>query len=135
MPEKSFMQTFTKEERLYKKSIIDKLFSEGKGFIIDPFRIVWLDHRLDSIFPAQILIAISKKKFKRAVDRNLMKRRIREAYRKNKEQLYTFLKKNNFSYVIGIIYIADKLTPYKEIDQKIKLVLQRLQTEYEKANR
>ncbi len=126
------MQTFKKEERLSRKKIVDQLFSEGKSFVIFPYRIVWMSYDLETDYPAQVLINVSKKKFKRAVDRNLIKRRTREAYRRNKESWYKFLEGNNFKCAFALLYISNEITSYKAIEEKIILSLQRLQSEYEK---
>lgn len=126
------MQTFKKKERLSGKKIIDKLFSDGKSFFISPFRVVWLDYNLETKYPARVLITVSKKQFKRAVDRNLLKRRTREAYRKNKVSFYDFLEHKGKNCVFALLYASGKIVLYKEIEQKIILILQRLQTEYEK---
>jgi ribonuclease P protein component len=125
------MQTFNKEERLSKTKVINKLFSEGKKFTIIPFRIVWLNVDLDCDYPAQLLINVSKKHFKRAVDRNLIKRRIREAYRKNKADFYAVLNKSAKKCVIALLYNSDDIASYKDIEKKIILILQRLQTIHE----
>ena len=126
------MLTFKKEERLYSKKIINRLFSDGKSFIISPFRVVWLEGEPEMKYPAKVLISVSKKKFKRAVDRNLLKRRTREAYRKNKDSFYKFLNRNSKSCVFALLYISGEQNKYKEIEEKIILILQRLQKEYEK---
>lgn len=126
------MQTFKKEERLSSKKIVDKLFSEGKSFAIHPFRVVWLNYDLKSEYPAQILISIPKKKIKRAVDRNLLKRRIREAYRKNKASWYEFMIENNLKCVFAVLYNSHEIASYKAIEEEIILILDRLQSEYEK---
>ncbi len=125
------MQTFTKEERLSKSKLIDELFSEGKKFSIAPFRIVWLNTEIESEYPAQVLINVSKKQFKRAVDRNLIKRRIREAYRKHKVDFYSVLNKNAKKCVFALLYNSVEITSYKEIEEKIILIFQRLQTIHE----
>ena len=80
------MQTFSKSERLCSKIAIEKLVEEGKSFHLSPFKISWLSNTEESV-PVQILISVPKRTFKRAVYRNLLKRRIREAYRKNKQSL------------------------------------------------
>ncbi|OQX81449.1 MAG: ribonuclease P protein component [Bacteroidetes bacterium 4484_249] len=126
------MQTFNKDERLSAEKIIDKLFSGGKSFLIYPYRVVWMEHETNAQYPAQILISVSKKKFKKAVDRNLIKRRTREAYRKNKSSFYKFLNNQNKNCVFALIYTANEIALYKEIERKINLILQRLQSEYEK---
>ena len=125
------MQTFKKEERLSKTKVINKLFSEGKKFSVEPIRVVWLDMEMEGDYPAQVLISVSKKLFKRAVDRNLIKRRIREAYRKNKITFYSSLNKNAKKCVFALLYSSNEIDSYKDIEEKIILILQRLQTIHE----
>src|ERR1700709_234674 len=89
----SKIYTFTKEERLCNKVLIDSIFHNGSSFLCYPFRVSWLVVDAPQLFPAQVLIAVPKKRYKRAVDRNLVKRRIREVYRLHKEEnLYSILK-------------------------------------------
>jgi len=126
------MQTFKKEERLSSKKIVDKLFSEGKSFVVSQFRVVWLNYELESRYPAQILISIPKKKIKRAVDRNLLKRRVKESYRKNKAPWYEFMIEHKLKCVFAILYNSNEIASYKAIEEKIILILERLQSEYEK---
>ena len=127
------MQTFKKHERLSGQKIIDTLFSEGKIFVVSPFRVVWLEYELAGQSPAQMLISVSKKRIKKAVDRNLVKRRIREAYRKNKDEFYEFLNRNQVKCAFALLYNSDLIADYKEIEEKIILLLQRFQSEYEKS--
>jgi len=129
------MQTFKKHERLSGQKIIDTLFSEGKIFVVSPFRVVWLEYELAGQSPAQMLISVSKKRIKKAVDRNLVKRRIREAYRKNKDEFYKFLNRNQVKCAFALLYNSDLIADYKEIEEKIILLLQRFQSEYEKSIR
>ncbi|MBN2172822.1 MAG: ribonuclease P protein component [Bacteroidales bacterium] len=126
------MQTFKKEERLSNRKKIDELFSNGKSFYISPIRVIWLKSVPGSIYPAQVLISVSRRQFKKAVDRNLIKRRIREAYRKNKVSFYHFLDEQNTGIVFALVYSSAVAADYKEIEKKIIFVLQRLQSEYEK---
>jgi ribonuclease P protein component len=126
------MQTFRKDERLSGQKIIERLFSEGKSYSVFPFRIIWLKSTFECDFPARIMISVSKKRFKRAVDRNLIKRRIREAYRKNKPDIYAYLSHQQVQCAICLIYNAERILDYTEIEEKIKLLLLRFQSEYEK---
>ncbi len=125
------MQTFKKEERLSKIKVINKLFSEGKKFTIAPYRVYWLEMEMESDYPAQVLISVSKKQYKRAVDRNLIKRRTREAYRRNKAAFYSYLNKNAKNYVFALLYNSGEIASYKDIEEKIIFILQRLQTIHE----
>ncbi|HPE55469.1 MAG TPA: ribonuclease P protein component [Bacteroidales bacterium] len=128
-------QSFKKDQRLSSQKIIDQLFTKGQRFLLFPFLIVWLPVELNANSPVQVLISVSKKKFKKAVDRNLAKRRIREAYRKNNGHLLEFMDQKQNQLALGIIYTGVEILAYKEIEKKILLVLQRLQMEYEKTVR
>jgi len=127
------LQAFKKEERLSRKKIIESLFLQGKSFSKYPVKVVWLDYHLEGRYPAQVLISVPKRKFKRAVDRNLLKRRMREAYRKNKELLYEFLRENGKSCVLALLYVSNEIASYNEIEEKIILALERCKSEYEKT--
>lgn len=127
--------TFCKEERLCSKKSIDDLFTKGSSFNISPLRVIWMDRALEGPYPAKILISISKKHFQNAVDRNRIKRLIREAYRKNKNILYAFLKGHNKQCIFCILYQSKELMTYSTIESKIILILQRLTKEYEALTR
>ncbi|NJK85208.1 MAG: hypothetical protein HC906_03830 [Bacteroidales bacterium] len=71
--------TFKKFERLTSKILIDRLFSEGKIFVVYPLKIFYLNGDFSFDAPAQVLISVPKKNFKKAVSRNLIKRRLRES--------------------------------------------------------
>ena len=105
----SKIYTFTKEERLCNKKLIDELFHNGSSFLCYPFKVSWLLTDTPQEFPAQVLLSVSKKRFKHAVDRNLLKRRIREAYRLNKQHsLYSGLQQSDKCIVFSIGYIGKR---------------------------
>lgn len=117
-----------KNERLRSKNDIDKLFTSGESFVIYPFRIVYKFFDSNSSFKASILISIPKKRFKRAVKRNLLRRRTREAYRLNKDTLLDNLP-NNRTLNIAFLYISNELYDYSVIEKKMKESLVRLNKE------
>lgn len=124
--------SFRKDEILRKEKLIDRLFAEGTTFFIYPFKIFLLVTPLDTPFPAQILISVGKRAFKHAVDRNRIKRQIREAYRQNKHQLYEQLNKNQQQCIMAYIYTANVHIPSADLELKIKAVMKRLYTELDK---
>ena len=122
--------TFTKEERLCNKKLIESLYHNGSSFLCYPFKASWLQVDEAMAYPAQILITVSKKRYKHAVDRNLVKRRIREAYRLNKQQyLYEQLDGAGKRVVFSISYIGKEIVPYEMMGKKMLKLLQQLSSE------
>ena len=115
-------QVFKKEERLTNKKTFDKLFNSGNSITVQPFRLLWTENPDIT----QLGIAVPKKSFAKAVQRNKLKRRIREAYRKNKHLLYAFLEKKNLTIALMVIYTEKRELSYKEIEQKMVVSLQKL---------
>jgi ribonuclease P protein component len=110
---------FGKEERLSHKNQIDSLFNEGRTFNTGPFKVIY---RLNdaSCAEVKILVAVAKKKFKKAVDRNKVRRLIREAYRLNKHLLIESVNTSTLSLHIGFIYIDDKADiSFMEIEKQM----------------
>ena len=123
---------FKKDEKLCKRDFILSLFENRKNKIKGfPLRLIWEEQDLETSFPAQILISVPKRNIRKASDRNLIKRRIRESYRKNKIELYKILKKNNIQISIGVIYTHNQILDYQEIETKIIISLQKLITKIE----
>jgi ribonuclease P protein component len=105
---------FRKEERLTKEKDIQELFEKGSSFYSYPFKVIHRDNP-DQNYPShQILISVPSRNFKRAVDRNLLKRRIREAYRLNKALLITSKK-----FMIAYIYTPKEILPFDQIQEKL----------------
>jgi len=129
------LQTFKKEERLRDKKSIKELFEQGNGFYVAPFKVVWIKTIFESSFPAKILITVSHRNFKKAVDRNRIRRVTREAYRKNKSILYEKLNDSEKKIAFMLIYTGKIIIPYKEVEDKIILILQRLAKENEETLR
>jgi len=118
--------TFRKSERITSRREIDLLFEQGNSFLVYPLRIVSLSipTEVDST-PVSILVSVPKRKFKRAVHRNRVKRLIREAYRLNK---YDMLQKcrEEVRLLIAFVYLSDTIMSYREIEEAMKKALHRL---------
>ncbi len=111
---------FSNKERLSSTKIINSLFNTGNNSVLYPFKVYWME--VDEIFkfPARVLINVSRKKISRSSKRNLLKRRIKEAYRLNKHILYKSLKSNNKSIILAYIYISPEIVKYIEIEKVLK---------------
>ena len=127
------MYTFKKEERLCNKRLIDELFHNGSSFLCYPFKASWLFVDEPVQFPVQILFSVSKKRYKRAVDRNLIKRRMREAYRHHKQShLYDILNGTEKKIVLSVGYIGKEITSYDFTEKKMLKLLTQLRAELTK---
>ena len=113
-------ETFSKSERLCSKKAIEALFQDGRSFYCFPFLIVWALGTSDMLYPAQVAFSVPKKGFKLAVTRNLIKRRTREAYRKNKAILYNFLDKSNKKVVFTMIFRDNSVPDYLTVENSVK---------------
>ena len=117
-------QTLKKEERLTGITIFNLLFKNGQSLFSYPVRLVWIQSPHDHPFPAQAAFAVSRKNFKKAVDRNLIKRQMREAYRKNKTPFYEACGEKKISLLF--IYVAGNLLPYSAIERSVKILQNKL---------
>jgi ribonuclease P protein component len=119
-------ETFKKTEKLCSKKAIEALFEKGNSFYLSTFQVVWLESPLENPVTSQVAFSVSKKSFKRAVKRNLIKRRIREAYRKNKYKLSEFLESADRKIIFIIIYKGDFIPGYLSVEESMKLLIQKL---------
>jgi len=119
--------SFTKQERLSGKKLMDELFRDGESFTVYPFRVVYMvADQLTEGSPARVGISVPKKRIKTAVERNLIKRRIREAYRLNKGKLYDTLINEKKTLIFMLLYLHGAKKGYAEVEEKINLILGRL---------
>ena len=119
--------SFPKKEKLTSKIIIDRLFKDGQSKFKYPFRVLFLSDKLYSEPFPQLVISVSKRNFKRAVDRNRIKRLIREAYRLQKEELLALFPSKP-SYV-AILYTAKEEIQLEELKKKLYLIIKMTQSD------
>lgn len=122
--------TFKKDERLCSRSTIQELFTKGKSFVKYPFRISYMLIESDEpVAPVQVLISVSKKRFKRANKRNRVKRLVREAYRLNKSDLHLQLNEMNQQIAVAFIYLPSELLDYNSVEKGVRKALKKLSAE------
>jgi ribonuclease P protein component len=122
--------TFHKDERLCSRKLIGTLFLSGRSFLCYPLKVVYaLTEVREGEFPVQAGFTVPKKNFKRAVKRNLLKRRIREAYRLQKQELYTFLDSRDQQLAMMFIYVGKEPLSYRKIEGSVKKAILRLKKE------
>ena len=123
------MFEFPKKQKLCSETVIQEMFSNGKSFTTSALRLVWKEDNNDDNVTIKSIIVVPKKKIKLAVKRNIISRRMKEAYRLHKIDLENMLKVNKLKLSIAMIYQKEKIVPYKTLEEEIKLILERLSKE------
>lgn len=123
--------TLKKQERISSVKRIDYLFEKGDVIMAYPLRAVYCKKLEASQFPVSILISVPKKRIRSAVNRNLIKRLVREAYRLNKNS-FTF--KTNACYDIAFVYIKNDIDSYQTIEKSVLKILNTIIKTEQKEN-
>ena len=124
----SYRNTFSKEERLCSRTILQDLFSRRstKSFSKYPLLAIWSFQLLPSPSPVQVAFSVPKKKFRKAHDRNRIKRQLREIFRLNKNNFYQAVYMQRLQCAVVIVYIADQKLPYERIEHAYNAILQQI---------
>ncbi|OQP67040.1 ribonuclease P [Niastella vici] len=118
--------TLNKTERLKRRKIIEQLFSEGRAVTAFPIRVQYKLIDQPGTGPLQAGFSASSRNFKKAVDRNRIKRLMREAYRLQKAPLEQALQTKKRQLALFLIYTGRELPPYALVKEKVELVLKKL---------
>src|SRR5210317_395505 len=115
--------TFNKEEKLKKKTLIAELFAGGKSISVFPLKMIYLETDHDSTYKIQAGVSVSKRNFKKAVQRNRIKRLMRESYRKNKFLIYN--SEDTKKHIFMFIYQGKNEVSYQLMEEKMLILLER----------
>jgi ribonuclease P protein component len=120
--------SFGKEEKLCSKKEIDSLFKDGNSFVEYPLKVIY--NELDSsIANTRVLISVPKRRFRKAVDRNRIKRLIREGYRKSKMEFLENLNADGKYFALAFVYIGKDIPHYSGVAAAMQLALDKMKTQ------
>ena len=108
--------SYSKKEKLKSKKLIDQLFTEGQYVSSYPLRLVYLPNNSENTTITKTAVSVSKRNFKSAVNRNRIKRLLRESYRLNKTSYFTTLKT---PHIFMILYIGKETPTLNQIEKKM----------------
>jgi len=123
-----FKLSLSKEERLSRKKIIEEVFKNGISIKSQAIIIIYYYTELPCKFPAQVMFTASKKLYKRAHDRNRIKRLLREAYRKQKHIVYNSLNQKKKQAALLFIFTGRQLPNYPYVHGKMSELLKKFTT-------
>ena len=118
--------SFPKAEHLCGEKRIARLYTQGEAFMAFPFRVVFRIEKKKDIATASVMVSVPKKRFKRAVKRNRLKRLLREAYRLNKHALIDLLDEKQLQVHVAFNYVSDEELDFVTVEKKMKIALQKL---------
>lgn len=116
-------QSFPKSEKLCSRKIISSLFDDEKGFYVRGYKVLLRFCKLPADVSAQIAFTAPKKIYRRAVQRNLVKRRLRECYRKDKQRLFDCLSTQGKQMAVMIVSLNKQIPPYQDVQQSMKEII------------
>ena len=133
------MNTFTKAERIVSQKLIDSMFTKGgqsHSLTAYPLRAVYLltDNADAALPPVQLLLSVSKRRFKHAVDRNRVKRQLREAYRHHKVLIAPAVPQGH-RLAVALIWLADSLQPSADVERRLCTLLRRIAERLQPTNK
>lgn len=120
-------QTFSAEERIKSRKVLEAVYEKGEQMVVHPYRLRFMRYEFESGAPVQFAVSVPKRNVKSAVKRNKVKRRIREAYRLNKGDLLSQIKDPSQGLALFLIYIGKEDQTYSFLEEKMKMLLKKLQ--------
>ena len=114
--------TYTKSDKLKSQKVIEQLFEDGQYISAFPLRLIYLEANSESTKKLKTAVSVSKRNFKTAVDRNKIKRLLRESYRLQRS---TYFNNITTQYAFMILYIGKEIPTYSDVDKNMKVLFEK----------
>lgn len=124
--------TYNKQEKLKSRKLIGSVFGSGKSFLQFPVKVTYLISKDTLDFPIKVGVGVSTRYFKKAVDRNRVKRLLRECYRHNKHPLLKYCLEKNVQVAVFFLYVDKQLPEFGALQFNIQIILVKLIERIEK---
>jgi ribonuclease P protein component len=118
--------SYGRKEKLKSRKLLEQVFSKGRSFTVFPIKIFYLQPDATLDFPVKVGVGVSAKNFKKAVERNRIKRLLREAYRTEKLLLHKYLKEHNRQAIVFLLYADKTLPDFATLKIKMPLIFEQL---------
>jgi ribonuclease P protein component len=122
------INSYNAKEKLKSRKLLDRLFTEGRSFSVFPLKVFFMPLTEPVDHTVKAGVGVSAKHFRKAVDRNRIKRLLRECYRLNKQSLYASVTSKQKPVAVFFLYIGKELPDYLLLNQKMQAALQKLET-------
>lgn len=119
--------TYSRSEKLKSRKVLNTLFTGGKSISVFPVKLFWIPVGNETEQPIQAGVGVSARHFSKAVDRNRIKRLLREGYRLNKQPLLTTLKTHQKQIAVFFLYIGKELPDHGMLTEKMQQALTKLE--------
>lgn len=118
---------YNKKEKLKSRTELQAIFTRGKSFTVFPIKVFFMEkNTVNTSIPVSAGVGVSSRHFKKAVDRNRIKRLLREAYRKEKQPLHQAIPDQLKSMAVFFLYLDKELPDYELISEKMKESINKL---------
>ncbi len=118
--------SYQSKEKLKSRKLMDQLFTVGKSVSVFPLKAFYNEVDIDLDFPVKLGVGVSSRNFKKAVDRNRIKRLLRETYRLNKQPLLEFASSKNKKIIVFILFVEKTLPQLEVLQNKLPLLIDKL---------
>mgnify|MGYP001791936628 CR=1 FL=1 len=124
--------SYNAKEKLKSRKLLDQLFTKGRSFSVFPVKVFFMQLPEPGDHPIKAGVGVSARNFRKAVDRNRIKRLLRECYRLNKQSLHAMVNTNQKNIAVFFLYIGKDIPDFILLNEKMQSALTKLETSFDR---